>query len=437
MFYIVYNLCLLLLLLPAVIFHLFQLLTGRKPPRLAERFGHIHPGQLCRIDSRPVIWLHAVSVGETVAARPLIRALRERFPGHAILLSNTTLTGRQVAEGFPEKDLNICFPFDFLPAVRRALDSVRPEIIIIMETEIWPNFTREAARRDIPVVMANGRISDRSYHSYLRFSWVFRPALRLFSALCMQTDVYQKRIVAIGASPDKSHNVGNLKYEIPCRELSPDDKLAIRERYRIPAGMTVMTAGSTRPGEEAILIATYRALLAGNSDLLLVLVPRHPQRAGEIAGLLAKESFSFRLRTQLAEGTERFRNGEVLLVDTVGELLDLYALADLAFVGGSLVELGGHNLLEPASVGVPSIFGPHMNNFREIEQLVLQYQAGMQVANQEELTAVCHTLLNDWQQRKQLGENGHRMVRDNGGATHRHMEIISGFISPDQVEEGI
>ncbi|HEY3306815.1 MAG TPA: 3-deoxy-D-manno-octulosonic acid transferase, partial [Desulfuromonadaceae bacterium] len=368
-------------------------------------------------------------VGEAIAARPLLKALRIRYPEHAIVVSNTTETGRAISSGFPEKDLCIYFPFDFLPAVRRTLDTLKPELIVIMETEIWPNFNREAARRNIPLILANGRISDRSYSRYLRFSWFFRQSLRLFSSLCLQTDTDHERIIAIGAPPERSLSCGNLKYDIPYRQVPPDEKAALRERYGIPDRLTVVTAGSTHPGEEEHILNAYRELLANHGNLFLVLVPRHPERADEVAALLERSDIPFRRRTTLdASSGVVFRSGEVLLVNTIGEMMGLYALADLVFVGGSLVPTGGHNLLEPASLGVPCIFGPHMTNFREIAALVLKYRAGLQIYSPADLTGVCRTLIEDRDQRRTLGQNGLRMMRENGGATERHLEVIARYL---------
>lgn len=430
MFHILYNIGTVFLFLPVLAFHLIQLLGGKGPPALAERFGRIPEAGLRRIKGRPVLWVHAVSVGETQAARPLLAVLRKRYPGHALLVSNTTPTGRAVSAGIPEIDLGICFPLDFLPAVRRALAAVRPSLIVIMETEIWPNFTREAERLGIPVLLANGRISDRSFGRYLKFSWVFRSTLRRFSSLCMQTDVDRDRIVAIGALPGRTLVTGNLKYDIPSHPVPESEKAQLRARYRIPAGVLVLCAGSTRPGEERQLIDSFRELLARHADLVLVLAPRHPERAGEIAALLEGASLPFRRRSSLDCSFRGLGSGEVLLVDGVGEMMDLYALSDLAFVGGSLVELGGHNLLEPASRGIPCIYGPHMNNFREVAALVARYRAGIQVASPGELTSACLTLIADAEFRRAMGLNALRMVRENGGATARHLEIIDGYLSP-------
>jgi 3-deoxy-D-manno-octulosonic-acid transferase len=427
MFFLIYNLISIALVVPVVAYHLYRSISRGRPPALAERFGFISPSELSGIGGRPVIWLHAVSVGESIAARPLLKALRGRYPDHAILISNTTETGRGIASSFPEKDACIYFPFDFLPVVRRTLDAVRPEAVIIMETEIWPNFTREAAARGIPVILANGRISDRSYSRYLTFSWFFRHALQLFSRLCMQTETDCERIVAIGAPAASTVMSGNLKYDIPYRQVEEAEKRRLQEQYAISPGVIVLTAGSTHAGEEQVVIDTYRNLLLSCPTLFLVLVPRHPERVAEVASLLERSGLVFRRRSSLP-CPDAFHSGEVLLVDTVGELMNLYALADLAFVGGSLVPTGGHNLLEPASVGVVSLFGPHMTNFREIADLVLKYGAGVQVGSPEALVDACRTLLASGELRLVLGRNGLKLMRDNGGATERHMEVIAGYL---------
>lgn len=429
MFFLLYNMLSLVLIVPVMLYHLYRSVSRGRPPAFAERFGRIPAAELARLGNRPVIWLHAVSVGEAIAARPLLKALASRYPGHALLVSTTTETGRGVASGFAEKDLCIYFPFDFLPAVRRTLDTINPAIVIIMETEIWPNFTREATRRGIPVILANGRISDRSFSGYLRFSWFFRHALELFSRLCMQTTTDAERIVAIGAPPQRVLTTGNLKYDIPSRQVTEQEKGDLRQRYAIPESLLVLTAASTHPGEEETVLAAYRELLATHENLLLVLVPRHPERSAEVAALLERSGMPFRRRTALVPGDAvAFRGGDVLLVDTIGEMMALYALSDLAFVGGSLVPTGGHNLLEPASVGIPCIFGPHMTNFREIAALVLRYGSGIRVDTTEDLTGACGQMIDDTGQRRIMGENGLRMMRENGGATERHLGIIAGYL---------
>jgi len=427
MFYFCYNILSVFLLVPVLLYHLYRSISRGRPAALAERFGFIYNDILTKTGGRPVIWLHAVSVGESIAARPLLKALRSRYPDHTILVSNTTETGRGIAATFPEIDVCIYFPFDFLPAVRRTLDLIRPKLVIIMETEIWPNFTREASKRGTPVILANGRISDRSFSGYLRFSWFFRHALQLFSRLCMQTSVDSQRISAIGAPAEKVSTCGNLKYDIPYRQTSAEERLGLRVQYEIPNDLTVITAASTHAGEEQQIINSYQELLNGTNDLFLVLVPRHPERASEVAALLEKSGMQYRRRTTLT-GTGLLQSGTVLLVDTVGEMMNLYALSDIAFVGGSLVPTGGHNLLEPASLGVACLFGPHMSNFREITSLVLQYEAGLQVETTLEFVNSCQNLISNVALRQQLGQNGLKMMAENGGATRRHMEIIDGYL---------
>jgi 3-deoxy-D-manno-octulosonic-acid transferase len=427
MFYSFYNILSVFIFIPVIAYHLYRSISRGRPPALAERFGYLSKTELMKIEGRPVIWLHAVSVGESIAARPLLKALRKRYPGHAILVSNTTETGRSTAAAFQEKDLCIYFPFDFLPAVRRALDSIKPEIVIIMETEIWPNFTREAFLRNIPVVLANGRISDRSFGRYLKFSWFFRHALQLFSQLCMQTQADCDRIIAIGAPPERVVRSGNLKYDIPFQQMSQEEKGRIRKAYSIPDNLLVLVAASTHSGEEQLLVDTYKKLRLAIDGLFMVLVPRHPERAGEVASLLERSGVVFRRRTSLPH-PECFHKGEVLLVDTVGEMMNMYAASDLAFVGGSMVPTGGHNLLEPASLGVPSVFGTHMSNFREIAELVLQYGAGVQVDSAAGVEDSCRALITSAELRRVLGLNGLKLMRDNGGATGRHMDMIAEFL---------
>jgi 3-deoxy-D-manno-octulosonic-acid transferase len=427
MFFFCYNIFSIFLLVPVFLFNVYRSIRLDWPMAIAERFGFVPRRKLAQIAGHPVIWLHAVSVGEIIAARPLLKALRSLYPNHAIVVTNTTETGKTTAAGFPEIDLCLYFPFDFLFSVQALLHSVRPRIIIIMETEIWPNFSREAARRQIPLLLANGRISDRSFKRSLSFSWFFRPALNCFSAICMQSDVGKQRITALGANHQNVRVTGNLKHDIPSRQVDEGERLRLRNHYSIPAKCCVLTAGSTRDGEEPYLISIFKELSADISDLFLVLVPRHPVRTGEIAALLDAAGLRYRRRTLLS-ATQPLQSGEVLLVDTVGEMMSLYALADIAYVGGSLVPMGGHNLLEPASVGVPSLFGPYMANFREIEALVLTYGAGIQAQNVEELGAACRTLITNPELRKVLGHNGLKLLRDNGGATARHLEVICAYL---------
>lgn len=429
MFYLLYNMLSLFLLVPVLLFTVYRSVTHRWPLALAARFGCVPSSGLAKLCGRQVILLHAVSVGEIIAARPLIRALRERYPAHAIVVSTSTDTGRQTASGFGEIDLCVYFPFDFLPSVRHMLNLLDPCIILVMETEIWPNFTREAALRGIPLILANGRISDRSYKRYLKLSWFFRHALQNFTLLCMQSEVARERIIAIGGVAERAVVAGNLKYDIPVYPVSASEKSALRRRCGIPDECMVITAGSTHEGEEEIMVDLYRELLADCCNLFLILAPRHPLRCGEVALTLEKAGIQYKRLTGLKpDSGGLFRSGEALLIDTVGELMNLYALSDLVFVGGSLVPVGGHNLLEPASRGVPFVFGPHMANFREIAALVLENRGGVQVSTPAELALTIRRLIDDPVERQKLGDNSLAMVRDNGGSTEKHINGIAGFL---------
>lgn len=415
----------------ALLYHWYRSVSRGRRADFGERFGKLSSDARRTLAGQPVIWLHAVSVGEVIAARPLLTGLRRQYPGHRLLLSVTTETGRGVAERDKLADQIIYFPFDILPAVWWLLHTVAPRAIIIMETEIWPVFSFEAARRGIPLILANGRISDRSFPRYQRFAWFFKPALNTFTSLGMQTAVDRERIVAIGAPEERTSVLGNLKYDLPNLQPSPDERRSLREQYAIPVGSLVFTAASTHPGEEQLILSVWQELARQRHDLRFVLVPRHPERAAEVSALAEQYDFTCRRRTSLAQaGTSPLNQNELLLVDTVGELTAIYQLSDLVFVGGSLVPTGGHNLLEPAAAGVPSLFGPHMGNFREVAALTLHYGAGVEVADQAELLDAARDFLISAELRQVIGTNGLKMMRDSGGATERYLAAVAMALTP-------
>jgi 3-deoxy-D-manno-octulosonic-acid transferase len=426
MLYLIYDMLLLLAVPLLVPWYLCRYVRrGRLRKGIGERLGFIPREKCSLLDGSETIWVHAVSVGETMAVRPLLKALKARYPERKIVLSTVTETGRGIAEKLPDADLCIYFPFDFRFAVQSALEKVRPSLIVVVETEIWPNFLRHARLRGIPAVLANGRISDKSFGGYRRFSWIFRPVLENFSAFCMQTEEDARRIAAIGAPCSRVHVAGNLKYDIPVLIVPQEKKEKLRAKYRIPVGVPVVTFGSTHQGEEAAVLAACLTLSGEGREFFLVLAPRHPERAGEVEELLQRCGISFSRRSTLTERSRMFNPGESLLVDTVGELMDLYSISDLVFVGGSLVPVGGHNILEPASLGVPVLFGPHMNNFREIASRILGCGGGVQIEDSSMLTTVIRDLLDSPAARQEMGEKGARLLQEHSGSTGRHMAIIS------------
>jgi 3-deoxy-D-manno-octulosonic-acid transferase len=324
-------------------------------------------------------------VGETLAAVPLLRLLRRRVADARLLISSVTLTGRETAvkslsgivdEGF-------FFPFDLPGLCGRFLDRVRPDVVVIVETEIWPNFIAACARRGVSVVIVNGRLSKRSFVGYMRFRWFFAPILRTLRTISAQTSEDGERFVALGAPQDIVTVGGNLKFDVspPESGASPLSALLLREKA---AGAVWIVAGSTHDDEEAQFLRAFLTARKRNPSIRLLLAPRHPERFDAVEALVHREGVSLVRRTAIPDAAGHLPD-TVLLLDTVGELSGAYAAADLAFVGGSLVPKGGHNVLEPAWHGVPTIVGPHMDNFREIADAFLAGDALIQVAGEEEL----------------------------------------------------
>ena len=401
---------------------------GKSRRGVRERLGYFSAEQLQALQGRKIIWVHAVSVGETRAATPLLKELKRQNPDHLILLTNVTETGHAMALENPVVELCLFFPFDFSWTVRRVLQSINPCLIVIVETEIWPNFVREAHKLDIPMVLVNGRISDRSYPRYKLFRPLLRPVLECFSAFCMQSQLDAERINQLGADNSRVENTGNLKFDHQLKEISAEEVAERKQEYSVPEEVPVLVAGSTHAGEEEQLLAVYQALLESGRQLLLVLIPRHPERCKEVQGLLEKCGIGSRLRSELTSGGDRLQPGEVLLVDTLGEVLALYSVADLVFVGGSFVPVGGHNLLEASLLEKPVLFGPQVHNFREISKKLIRAGAGVKVMNQQELVRQCCKLLDDPIRRRAMGQAGSAVIADNAGATERTMRRIDRFV---------
>ena len=361
------------------------LLSRKRRANLPERLGLRGVPGKTPDDGRPCVWVHAVSVGETLAAVPLLRLLRRRVADARLLVSNVTLTGRETAvkslsgvvdEGF-------FFPFDLPGLCGRFLDRVRPDVVVIVETEIWPNFIAACASRGIPVVIVNGRLSKRSFAGYMRFRWFFAPILRTLRTISAQTSEDAERFIALGAPRDAVTVGGNLKFDVspPESGASALSGLLLREKA---AGAVWIVAGSTHDDEEAQLLRAFLSARERNPSIRLLLAPRHPERFDAVEAMLHREGVPMVRRTAIPEGATHLPE-TVLLLDTVGELSGAYAAGDLAFVGGSLVPKGGHNVLEPAWHGVPTIVGPHMENFREIADAFLAGEALVRVAGEEEL----------------------------------------------------
>jgi 3-deoxy-D-manno-octulosonic-acid transferase len=431
MVYLLYDLILYASALFLVPYYLYRGLRYGKTRRgIRERLGIYTQDFRQLLTGRKVIWVHAVSVGETRAAIPLIKAMRERYPDAFLLLSNVTETGRKISAGVSEIDYTIFFPFDLLWVVRKALNLIRPDIIVIVETEIWPNFVMEAKRRKIPVVLVNGRISDRSFPRYRMAGKLLLPVLSSITDYCMQSERDSRRIRHLGAVAGRVRVTGNLKFDMQPPQIDVAALGTMKSELKLPDNCQLWVAGSTHDGEETQLVDVYQQLRMICPDLFLVLVPRHPERCRQVQEELAKVGIAATLRSTLSTLNRTLQPGEVMIVDTLGEVLKLYALADLVFVGGSLVNTGGHNILEASLLNKPVLYGSYMQNFKEIARLVRAAHAGLQVKNAEDLYRQMRLLLENPDEAKRIGENGYHLLEENRGATQRTLEVIDQRILP-------
>src|SRR6187399_1725459 len=348
------------------------------------------------LDGDESIWIHAVSVGEALTARALIADLRDQYPGLKIFLSTTTLTGQQIARTrIHGVDAIFFFPFDLPFIVARILRLVRPRIFIMMETEIWPNLLRACKRQGVKTMLVNGRISARSYPRYKLVRPFFRDVLRDVDRFCMQSDENARRIIDIGAEPARVLVTGSLKFdslEVPGAAAGRGAGRVLRY-FRIPPTRPVFIAASTLKGEEAAVLAAFAAVRRTHPTTLLIMAPRKPERFGEAESLARAEGLRVVRRTDLAVDSEP--RADVVILDTIGELAHLFQVATVVFVGGSLVDQGGHNILEPAVHGKPIVFGPYMQNFAEIADAFLKNQAAIQVPDAGQLSSTVVRLLGD------------------------------------------
>lgn len=397
----------------------------------------------------PPIWLHAVSVGEVMAATPLALELASRRPDLPLLVSTVTDTGRAVAEQRLPARQYVFFPLDFGWAVRPALDRLRPRAVLLTETEIWPHFIRACGMRGVPVVLINGRISPRSFPRYRRVRPLFARVLQGIGLFCMQTSQDAARILELGAPKDRVHVVGNLKFDLAMAGHAGEG-LAVRTMLGLPNARPVLVAGSTHRGEEESVLKAFQAARRATPGLVLLLAPRHPERLAEVEGLLAQAGLQWVRRSRLpappasrlpAPCTSRQaglpaprqtgRAGlpveelpPVILLDTMGELARLYAAGTIVYVGGSLVPIGGHNVLEAAAYARPVLFGPHMGNFAEMARLFLEQGAGLQVRDGTELAEQIVRLLAEPAAATRMGEVGRGIVDTHRGASRRTVDLL-------------
>ena len=434
--YLLYSVVTLLTLVVLSPYFLYQALRHNKyVGSFRQRLGYL-PVSL-NLDGDDSIWVHAVSVGEVLAARSVIAELRRRYPRLRLFLSTTTLAGQQLARrSVSDIDGVFYFPFDWTFSVRRTLDRVQPRLFVMIETEIWPNLLRECRRRRIATVLVNGRISYRSFPRYRLIRPFFRRVLADVDRFCVQGDEAARRLVSLGADPARITITGSLKFD--ALEVIPTPGRG-RERvlrfFRMSANRPVLVAGSTLKGEEEAVVRAFNRLRTGGSSALLVIAARHPERFAEVERLCRQEGLSTVRRTELPIDAEP--RADAVILDTIGELAEVYQIATVVFVGGSLVRAGGHNILEPAVFGKAIVFGPHMENFAEIADAFLANDAALQVRSERELEAAVLSLMGDPVRRARLGAAARALVDANRGAKDKTLAVIAGLLPPEDRERSV
>jgi 3-deoxy-D-manno-octulosonic-acid transferase len=420
-----YSVALGVMMLVSLPYWLFQMARhGKYRKGLGERLGGV-PARL-RLPSadQRAIWVHAVSVGEVLAVAGLVEELQRRFSRHRVFISTTTDTGQALArKKFGEASV-FYFPMDFAFAIRAYMKALRPQLVVVAETEFWPNFLRLAHASGARVAVVNARISDRSWPNYRRFSGLLRKVLANVDLFLAQTEQDAERLKDIGGSAERVRVAGNLKFDIPV-PAAPAIVERLRNSIAESGAGPVLVCGSTVEGEEPLLLKAFENVLVRHPRAVMILAARHPERFSEVAALLEKMSIRFWRRS--AWNGEAL-NGGVLLLDTIGELAALYALADVAFVGGSLVPRGGHNIIEPAQYGVATVVGNHTENFRDIVSL-FQRNDAVRIVGPAELPLVLMDLLANDAERKALGQRAAETMRTQMGATARSADALQELLT--------
>jgi 3-deoxy-D-manno-octulosonic-acid transferase len=429
--YLIYSALLAAAMLLTLPYWLLQRMRhGKYGAGLGERLGRI-PRRLVAQPARPTIWIHAVSVGEVLTISGLATELTKRFSQHRVVISTTTDTGQKLARTRFDEENVFYFPLDFAFAIRPYLRLLQPKLVVIAETEFWPNFLRLAHASGARIAVVNGRISDRSWPGYRRFRRLLTGVLQRVDLFLTQTAEDARRLVEIGAPPELVRATGNLKFDVPA-PAAPPIIASLRAAFQQAQTGPVIVCGSTVEGEEPLLLQAFINILASHPRAVMVLAPRHPERFGEVAELLNQLGIRF-WRRSLWGGDPIL--GGVLLIDTIGELAALYALADVACVGGSLVPRGGHNIIEPALHGVPIVVGNHTENFRDIVSL-FQSRDAVRVVGPAELPLVLMDLISNPAERAELGRRAAETIRAQMGATQRTMQALETLLVPASARVG-
>lgn len=425
MTYLLYDIILhlsIIILLPYFVFKMFRARKYREG--IAQRFGFIKGGKLGNLAGGPVVWVHAVSVGETKAALPVLKLLKERRPGVKIVFSTVTQTGNRTAEkeGAGLIDALIYFPLDLSWVVKRVASRLKPKVCVIVEKEVWPNLLRHLKSRSVPVVVINGTISERSFRRFLAFKFFFREVFGMVSLFSARTAEDRERAVAVGVNEDRAVTTGNIKFDLSPPSVDPSYLDSLKTSMGIGPGDRTIVAGSTHEGEEEMIVRAFLSLLDEIKGLKLIIAPRHPERFQEVEAIIKKSGAAYARRS-------RGGPAPIVLLDTVGELMNVYSFATAAFVGGSLVDgIGGHNLLEPAYFGVPVVYGSRLCAYLGMAEMLEASGGGIRVGGEAELKAALKLLLSDDKFRASAGASAKKVVEANRGAAVRTAGIIEGFL---------
>ena len=424
----IYSLLLFISLLFYAPAYFFRLKIGRRE-RLyfRERLGlDLPPGN----PGRPLLWIHAVSVGEVLSLRTLLAQVKKRHPDWLLYFSVLTNTGHRVArEKLPEADQVFFLPLDFAFVVNRFFSAIRPDLFILAESEFWPNLLRAAGNYARAVLLINGRMSLRSYRNYRRLKPLARRLLAKITLFLVQTAADKERLAEVGADPARIMVAGNLKADVVLPRFGPSEIGAIKAGIGIPPSMKIIVAGSTHRGEEGPLLRAFRQAKGGREDLLLIVAPRHPQRSAEVEAMALSEGLKVKRRTAAKLG-DRY---DVLILDTIGELAHFYALCDLAFVGGSMVPHGGQNLMEPAFYKKPIFFGPHMDNFASLAEEFIRAGAARLVSGPEEVAAVFRMV--DDPALQEMGRQAGRVLDSLRGGTEKTLREIEALMRENEKKQ--
>ena len=428
MWYLLYN-SLLLLVSPII---LFVLLAKQRCRRgLPQRLGLLPERPPESADTTTCIWIHAVSLGEVVAVAPLVRDLHRRYPEARLVVSTVTETGREAVEQRLEGVAEHRYaPLDFPWVVNRAIDLLKPSLYVFVETELWPNLLRSLRRRSIPSVLVNGRLSTRSFERQ-RLPVIrdfYRTMLNMISCCLMQSERDAQRMIELGADPSRVRCTGNIKFDQPVPQAAAGGRVVSKQSLGLSEREQLLVAGSTHPGEEEAVVGAYQSLCDEFPDLCLVLAPRHIERAAQVEQMVRNKGVAVSRRSTVSAGSMSGTGPRVVVLDTRGELALLYREAVVAFVGGTLVPVGGHNLLEPAVWGKPVLFGPHTDHCAEVAALLLNARGGRVVEGAQGLTQGLRELLGNAAALKHMGQAAQQVVLDNQGALKRSAEIIATFL---------